>query len=68
MSVSPISSAVTAAIAPEVQKSASATVASQPSAPSAPSSPSSAADKVTLSSAPPKASPAGDVDHDGDSH
>ena len=36
MSVSPISSAVTAAIAPEVQKSASATVASAPSAPSAP--------------------------------
>jgi hypothetical protein len=64
MSVS-ISSAVTAAIAPEVQKSASATVASQPSAPSAPSAP---ADKVTLSSAAPKASPAGDVDHDGDSH
>ena len=65
MSVS-ISSAVTAAIAPEVQKSVSATVAH--AAPSAPSAPSAPADKVTLSSAAPKASPAGDVDHDGDSH
>ena len=67
MSVS-ISSSVTAALAPEVQKSASATVASQPSAHSAPSAPSAPADKVTLSSAAPKASPAGDVDHDCDSH
>lgn len=63
MSVS-ISSAVTAAIVPEVQKSAS-TVASQPSAPSAPSAP---ADHVTLSAGAHKAAPAGDVDHDGDSH
>jgi hypothetical protein len=59
MSVSPISSAVPAAIVPEVQKLASAPAVSQPSAPS---------DKVTLSSAAPKASLAGDVDHDGDSN
>jgi hypothetical protein len=65
MSVSHISSAVPAAIAPEVQKPASAPVASQPSLPSAPSAPSSPTDTVTLSSASPKASPAGDPDHDG---
>jgi hypothetical protein len=62
MSVSPISSAVPAAIVPEVQKPSAPPVASQPSAPSAPSSP---ADTVALSSAAHKASPAGDPDHDG---
>jgi hypothetical protein len=70
MSVPAVSSAVPSVIVPEVHKPASAPVASQPSAPVAPqpSAPSSPSDTVTLSSASPKASPAGDVDHDGDSH
>lgn len=70
MNVSTIHSAVPAVVPPELQKPASAPIASQSSAPVAPqsSTPSSPSDTVTLSSAPPKASPAGDVDHDGDSH
>jgi hypothetical protein len=61
MSVSAISSAVSAAIQPELHKAAPASVASQPAA-------SSPTDTVSLSAAAQKASQAGDVDRDGDSH
>lgn len=68
MTVSAISSGVPAVIAPEVHKPASAPVASESSGPVVPQPPSSPSDTVTLSSASRKAPPAGDVDHDGDSH
>jgi hypothetical protein len=62
MSVSAVSSATQAVALHELQKSASAQPTSKSAQPSRPT------DTVSLSPAALKASPAGDVDHDGDSH
>jgi hypothetical protein len=60
MSVSAINSTAPAAILPAVKQSTAAPAASKPA--------STPNDTVTLSPAAQKASQAGDVDHDGDSH
>ncbi len=61
MSMSILGLAAPAASAPQIQNSTPAPVRQQ-------SSPPPQSDTVTLSAAAQKASQAGDVDHDGDSH